>query len=552
MSDKQPKDKDGLDIDTIMDTEKLEELRKKYAAVDNDDNGSKNPAIFSAGLPEESNPTQPDAPTSDPANSDVQDDQLVTEVTGEIPVQNVPAPKTESFSVETLNQPTPTFRVVYEQGSKPDVVPSGQTTNEPSPALDCAPGPEQTEPVIPQKKKEPTRDYLAGMRIVYEEPEEAFFSPKKQPQPAVEQPVFSTETAQQAPCTDSLIKTDESSGTLADLFEQAKEQPSVKDSSSKRFTKSIFPHKGDSIGEILRKTVLNIAVLTMLVCGGILLNIYVVSPYLNTREAQKTIQIKTNSNLFANWVTAKDKYPDTDFPTGMKLSFAELFVTNKDFAAWLDIPNIGIDLPVVRGKNNAEYLTKSFYGEKSKYGCCFIDSSNGIAQLDRNTVIYGHNMQSDDLMLGPLESYKNMDGFKGAPLISLSTLYKDTKWKIYAVFISNGAEGGDNGYLFNYIFRNLSSDDAFSDYIRQIDQRKLYTTGVDIQPDDKILTVSTCVYDFKDARLAVVARMVREGESEEVDLSKATTKKNPRYPQAWYTAKGQTNPYKNAERWFPN
>lgn len=160
-------------------------------------------------------------------------------------------------------------------------------------------------------------------------------------------------------------------------------------------------------------------------------------------------------------------------------------------------------------------------------------------------------MKYDDLMFGVLESYRTVDGYKSAPVITFNTLYKDMKWKIYAVIVTNGDASTDNGYLFNYIFRNLSSDNVFMSFIRELDRRKLYTTGVDIQPGDKILTLSTCSYDFKNARLAVIARLIREGESEDVDFSKTAINPNPRYPQAWYNDRGKTNPYKDSFKWVP-
>ena len=46
--------------------------------------------------------------------------------------------------------------------------------------------------------------------------------------------------------------------------------------------------------------------------------------------------------------------------------------------------------------------------------------------------------------------------------------------------------------------------------------------------------------------------MVRDGESEEVDTSLVKTNSNPRYPQAWYDKENKQNPYKNANRWYPN
>ena len=84
------------------------------------------------------------------------------------------------------------------------------------------------------------------------------------------------------------------------------------------------------------------------------------------------------------------------------------------------------------------------------------------------------------------------------------------------MFITNATTAEDNGYFFNYVWTNIS-EASFEQYIAELDSRKLYTTGVDIKPTDKILTLSTCLYEFDNARLVVVARMVRDGESEEVD-----------------------------------
>ena len=67
-----------------------------------------------------------------------------------------------------------------------------------------------------------------------------------------------------------------------------------------------------------------------------------------------------------------------------------------------------------------------------------------------------------------------------------------------------------------------------------------------------MLTLSTCCYDFDSAKIVVLARKVRDGESSEVDTSKAKTNPNPQYPQAWYDAYGKTNPYSNAAKWYAN
>ena len=182
-----------------------------------------------------------------------------------------------------------------------------------------------------------------------------------------------------------------------------------------------------------------------------------------------------------------------------------------------------IDFPIVQGKDNDKYLKLDYYGRTTSYGNPFLDFRNNIKELDRNTII----------------------------LIEYNTLYADYQWKVYAVFLTNSKAEHDNGYIFNYIFTNLSSDDKFKEYISEIDQRKLYSTGVDIRPDDKILTLSTCNYDWDEQRLVVVARLVREGEDASVDTSLAKKNENPRYPQIYYDKKGIANPYRDAEKWKP-
>ena len=71
-------------------------------------------------------------------------------------------------------------------------------------------------------------------------------------------------------------------------------------------------------------------------------------------------------------------------------------------------------------------------------------------------------------------------------------------------------------------------------------------TGVDVKSDDRILTLYTCYQDiFDGGRLVVFARLVRDGESADVDVSKASFNHNARYPQAYYDQLGLKNPYED-------
>ncbi len=329
--------------------------------------------------------------------------------------------------------------------------------------------------------------------------------------------------------------------------ENVEEKTSNKNKNKSLFAK-VFPSRNDSTAEVLRKIVLIVCVLIMVVCVGIILNIYVFEPLAAQKNDSEIIDIKNtpnNSDIFL-------KYPNVDFPKGMNPEFASLYAKNNDFAGWLEIKGLGMEFAVVQAEDNEEYVRKNFYKQTTKYGCPFVDRRNSLHYLNRNTIIYGHNMSYDDLLFGKLEQYKTIEGFKTAPVIDFNTLFEDYCWKVYAVFISNADKEHDNDYVFNYIFTNVSSDEVFAEYIDELDRRKLYTTGVDINPSDKILTLSTCTYEFRNARLVIVARMVRENESTSVDTSTATKNNSVKYPQIWYdTYNNGKNPYFSAKKWLP-
>ncbi|MCQ2462815.1 MAG: class B sortase [Clostridia bacterium] len=251
-----------------------------------------------------------------------------------------------------------------------------------------------------------------------------------------------------------------------------------------------------------------------------------------------------------NFAKLRAEHPEIMYPVGLQAKYAPYYTENQDFVGYISINGLGISLPVVQADNDEEYLKKNFYGQSTKYGCPFAIHMNNIDLMDKNTVIYGHYMH-DGSIFAPLHEYKSIDGYKSAPVITFNTLYKDYKWKIFAVIITNTYAKDDNDYFFRYYFTNLSSDENFKDYLDALKARTLYTTGVDVLPTDKLLTLSTCTYEFSDARLVVVARMVRPGESAEVDTSLASVNGNPRYPQAYYDKKNKKNPFDTTYNWYP-
>ncbi len=324
---------------------------------------------------------------------------------------------------------------------------------------------------------------------------------------------------------------------------------------NKKFKEKPEKESQGGAGEVIRKIILSVSIITILVSCGILVNTYFIEPFRFQSSSDK-LGAQMNENISQNGDSTeiadevKNENSGIQFPEGMLAKYAQLYAANDDLKGWISIPGFDINLPIVQGTDNKYYLKKDVYGKYTTYGVPFFDyRMTNFKDLHKNSVVYGHNMRHDDLIFGMLENYRFIDeGFQKAPVIECNTIYGDHAWFVYAVFITNGKESQDNGYLFPYNFIDVSNS-KFAAYIEEIDKRKLYTTGVDINETDKILTLSTCCYDFEDARLVVVARKRRAGESITVDTSRAYYTEDPKYPQIWYDTYKKTNNYAGDSRW---
>lgn len=253
------------------------------------------------------------------------------------------------------------------------------------------------------------------------------------------------------------------------------------------------------------------------------------------------------------------------YPEGIIEELKQPYSVNNNLVGWLSIPGTELDTAVLQSNDNSKYLKKDFYERSTvsttstNYGNLYLDYRCMNDGINKNMVIHGHTtsrMGADvpKQAFRSLYDYKDKQNFIDSPVIKYSTLYEEYTYKICAVFLSTTQPSADNGYFFNYIYPDMS-DNNMVGYIEQVKQRALYETGVSLEPADKIITLSTCIYDYGknvDTRFVVVGRLLHEGESEEIDAS--LVKDNPDYrrPQIWYNKKGKTNPYKNTTKWVPS
>lgn len=301
-----------------------------------------------------------------------------------------------------------------------------------------------------------------------------------------------------------------------------------------RLRRYLFPCKGDSAGEVIRKLIFLVAA-ACLIGSGIYLGVYFYTGHQQLQSQGETRKIydPTNNEIGEDGIYKK---------------FYPLLEQNSDTIGWMSIPGANVDNPVVKTPEDYDtlepfYLKHAFDKSSSRYGALFVDRYTEVSpqRQSQNIVVYGHHMR-DGTMFGSVKKYRQLDFYKENPTIEFDTLYRKGTYKVFSVFIVNTIPESDNGFVFEYRYSDFDNQQDFMQMVEQMQVRSIINTPVDVQPGDELLTLSTCTYEFDDARLVLVARKVREGESASVDVGAATLNPKPLYPQIWYDKKGGTPP----------
>ena len=186
-----------------------------------------------------------------------------------------------------------------------------------------------------------------------------------------------------------------------------------------------------------------------------------------------------------------------------QVDFEALRAINPDIVGWLTIEGTGIHYPIVQGQDNDFYLSHQFDKSPSRAGCLFVDVTNDADFVDLNTIIYGH-YTKDRSMFYELRGYKQQDFFDAHPtgwLITPSAAYK-------LQFFS--------GYVSDVYGDAWDTDFTEKDYAEWLTTCKLksgFVADVLPQEDDRVLTLSTCSYEFENARFVLHSIMVEQSVS---------------------------------------
>lgn len=316
-------------------------------------------------------------------------------------------------------------------------------------------------------------------------------------------------------------------------------------SKNESFLKKFIPSKGDSAKTKAGKIVF-LAALVILIVSIIILANYFVEQNRNKELIDDLIEEHTTVITPVTTVppeTESETTTTTEPPPLVTLaSMEQLLADNPDTAGWIKVDGTSIDNVVVQAADNDYYLDRNFYGEKSQPGTVFADYRCVVNDYNNkqsdNIILYGHN-QRDGTMFGTLNKYKiksgntkNFDFYLEHPTFTFSNLYEEYTYKIIAAFIIEvEPRHTRDGIIFDYHnYIKFGTKRPYQTFIDNVMERSAINTGVDVEEGDKFLTLSTCSNEFEPSRFVVIGRRVRDGESPEVDTSKASINENAKEP----------------------
>ena len=172
---------------------------------------------------------------------------------------------------------------------------------------------------------------------------------------------------------------------------------------------------------------------------------------------------------------------------------------NDHYECWLYAPATPIDYPVVQCGNNSYYLNHLFNRTSNPAGTLFMDYRNLTDFRDPNTLIYGHHMR-DSTMFHSLTDYETEGFFDAHPFMVVIDKDEIYVVEVFAGYVTDGKDHcydiaiSDAEDMLRFTSMAAKKSDFDSHVI--VDCRK-----------DHMVTLSTCAYNFENARYIVIGRL---------------------------------------------
>lgn len=182
----------------------------------------------------------------------------------------------------------------------------------------------------------------------------------------------------------------------------------------------------------------------------------------------------------------------------IRVDFDALLQENSDVVGWLYCEDTPINYPIARSGDNDYYLHRDLSGSYLYSGTLFVDYRCAAVGVAQNHIIYGHNMKNDT-MFGTLSEYKEQSYYDAHPV-----LWYLTPDGGYRIDLFAGMVTASDSEVYTPSF---SGEETFSAFLQNILESSTFVSDIPVSEEDAIVTLSTCSYEFGNARYVVFGKL---------------------------------------------
>lgn len=183
-----------------------------------------------------------------------------------------------------------------------------------------------------------------------------------------------------------------------------------------------------------------------------------------------------------------------------KVDFKGLKALNRDVIGWIYVPDTEINYPIVHTTDNDYYLDHMVDRTENSSGAIFLDARNPGDLSDLHNIIYGHHMKNGS-MFAALKGYKKQEFFdehKEGYLITEAGVYK------IDFFTGHVANVEEDAWQLDF-----ADSTEFDNWIKSLQDISAFKSDLTPEYGDKIFTLSTCSYEFDDARFVLSGKLTK-------------------------------------------
>ena len=190
----------------------------------------------------------------------------------------------------------------------------------------------------------------------------------------------------------------------------------------------------------------------------------------------------------------KDEKPKEPDPESIIVNFDKMQAQYPDVVGYVYSADTVLKYPIVQTSDEGGeyYLYRDIDGKDNKNGTVFLDWRCASDFSTQNNMIYGHNMKTG-LMFASLMNYKQQYYYDIHPYFYLYTPSQTYKVNLFA-----GMETPHDSEVYSY---SLSSS-----YLQECINSSTFNSGLGV-PTGNILTMSTCDYDYANARYVLLGEL---------------------------------------------